>query len=262
MTASCKGVQGSPGFRFFSTGRALKQLALFLALLVPLAACSLRTPPQVEDLRDKIFAAYGGRERLSQIHSIAAEGRITTLVRGDNGVYHRALRRDGKLFVDIQYTRSRETRILNGTQALRGVDGKVEQVSGPGYLAMEYQYNELIMPFALLDDSLSVRDLGRESRDGAAVRVLRCTERAGSSIDVFVDEFTYRIVKTLGRFSVGDKTTSLSSEFGEFRFFGGVLVPFKIVNYAGGTRISETIIDNYLFNAPLSDAMFDLHGED
>ncbi len=79
-------------------------------------------------------------------------------------------------------------------------------------------------------------------------------------MDVFVDELTYRIVKTLGLFSVGDKTTSLSSEFGEFRFFEGVLVPFKIVNYAGGTRISETIIDDYLFNAPMSDALFDLHG--
>jgi hypothetical protein len=233
-----------------------------MALLLPLVSCSLRTPPQVEDLRDKMFDAYGGRERLSQIRSIAAEGRITAQIRGDNGVYHRALRRDGKLFVDIQYTRSRETRILNGTQALRGVDGKMEQVSGPEYLAMVFQYNGLSMPFALLDDSFVVKDLGRESRDGVAVRLLRCTDRAGNSLDVFVNEFTYRIVKTLGLFSVGDKTTSLSAEFGDFRFVEGVLVPFKIVNYAGGTRISETIIEDYLFNVPLSDAMFDPHVRD
>jgi hypothetical protein len=262
MTASCKGVSGSPKARCFSIRRAIRQWALLGALLVPLVSCSLRTQPQAGDLRDKMFDAYGGRERLSQIHSIAAEGRITALIRGDQGVYHRALRRDGKLFVDIKYTRSRETRILSGTQALRGVDGKMEQVSGPGYLAMVYQYNELSMPFALLDDSFSVQDLGRESRDGAAVRVLRCTDRAGNSMDLFVDEFTYRIVKTLGRFSVGDKTTSLSAEFSDFRFVEGVLVPFKIVNYAGGTRISETIIDDYLFNAPLSDAMFEPHAYD
>jgi hypothetical protein len=107
-----------------------------------------------------------------------------------------------------------------------------------------------------------VKDLGRESRDGVAVRLLRCTDRAGNSLDVFVNEFTYRIVKTLGLFSVGDKTTSLSAEFGDFRFVEGVLVPFKIVNYAGGTRISETIIEDYLFNVPLSDAMFDPHVRD
>jgi len=263
MNASCKGVSGSPAVRCSSIRGALKQLALLGALLAPLLSCSLHTShtqPQADDLRDKMFNAYGGRERLSQIRSIAAEGSITALVRGDSGVYRRALRRDGKLLVDIQYTQSRETRILNGTQALRGVDGKVEQASGPGYLAMVYQYNELSMPFALLDDSFSVQDLGREPRAGAAVRLLRCTDRAGNSMDMYVDEVTYRIVKTLGLFSVGGKTTSLSSEFGEFRFFEGVLVPFRIVNYAGETRISETIIEDYIFNAPLSDAMFDIRG--
>ncbi len=260
MTASCKDASGSQRVRCSSPGRALRQMTLLVALLAQLVSCSLHTSPQDRDLREKMFDAYGGRERLSQIQSIAAEGRITALIRGDHGVYHRALRRDGKLFVDIQYTRSRETRILNGTQALRGVDGNLEQVSGPGYLAMVYQYNELSMPFALLDDSFSVRDLGRESRDGAAVRILQCTDRSGNSMDVFVDEFTYRIVKTLGSFSVGGKTTSLSAEFSDFRFFEGVLLPFRIVNYAGGTRISETVIDDYLFNAPFSDAMFDIPG--
>lgn len=234
-------------------------MVLLGVLLFPLVSCSLHASPQAGDLRDKIFDAYGGRERLSQISSIAAEGSITALVRGDHGVYRRALRRDGKLFVDILYARSRETRILNGGRVFRGVDGKMEEVSGPGYLAMVYQYNELSMPFALLDDSFAVRELGRESPAHATVRVLRCTDRAGNSMDVFVNEATYRIVKTLGSFSMGEGSTNLSAEFSDFRFFEGVLVPFRIVNYAGGTRISETIIDGYLFNALISDEMFDPH---
>jgi hypothetical protein len=233
------------------------------SLFVPFASCGLHTPLRgvelKDNLTDKMFDAYGGRARLSQIHSIAAEGKITALVRGDSGVYRRALRRDGKLFVDIQYTRSRETRILNGTRALRGIDGKIEEVSGPGALAMVYQYNELSMPFALLDGSFVVKDVWRESLAGAEVRVLRCTDRAGNSIDLFVDEVTHRIVRTLGSFSVGDKATTLSAVFSDFSFFEGVLMPFKIVNYAGDARISETIIDEYLFNGSLSDALFDPH---
>jgi hypothetical protein len=206
-----------------------------------------------------MFDAYGGRVRLSQISSIGVEGSITALVRGDHGIYRRALRRDGKLFVDIQYSESRETRMLSGTRALRGVNGKLEEVSGPGYLAMVYQYNELSMPFALLDDSFAVKDLGSEPFAGSAVRVLRCTDRAGNTLDVFVNEESYRIVKTLGSFSVEGASTNLSTEFSDFRFFEGVLVPFRIVNYAGGTRISETIIDDYLFNARFNDALFDPH---
>lgn len=257
MTASCKDISGSP--RASSTRTAITQWMFLGALLVQLVSCGLHAPSQVGDLRDKMFDAYGGRERLSEVHSIAAEGKITVLIGGDQGVYRRALRRDGKLFVDIQYPRSREMRILNGTRALRGVDGKMEEVSGPGYRAMVYQYNELSMPFALLDGSFDVKDMGRESLAGAYARVLRCTDRAGNSIDVFVDEKTYRIVKTLGSFSVGDKSTTLSAVFSDFRFSEGVLMPFKIINYAGDTRISETIIDDYLFNARLSDALFDLH---
>jgi hypothetical protein len=262
MTASCNVMSTGPQRVLCSSIRsALRQLALLGALLVPLVSCSLHTPTasQGGDIRNKIFDAYGGRERLAQISSIAAEGSITALIRVDNGVYRRALRRDGKLFVDIQYTQSRETRILSGTRALRGIDGKIENVSGPGYLAMVYQYNELSMPFALLDDSFVVKDLGSESLSGASVRVLRCTDRAGNSIDVFVNEVTYRIVKTLGSFSVGGESTNLSAEFSDFRFFEGVLLPFRIVNYAGVTRISETIIDDYLFNVRFSDAMFDPH---
>jgi hypothetical protein len=262
MTASCNGIITEPQrVHSSSIKSALKQLALLGALLVLLVSCSLHAPTasQGGDIRNKIFDAYGGRERLSQISSIAAEGSITALIRGGHGIYRRALRRDGKLFVDIQYSESRETRMLSGTRALRGIDGKLEEVSGPGYLAMVYQYNELSMPFALLDDSFVVRDLGSESPANVSVRVLRCTDRAGNSIDVFVSEVTYRIVKTLGIFSVGGESTNLSTEFGDFRFFEGVLVPFRIVNYAGGTRISETIIDDYLFNARFDDALFDPH---
>ncbi len=260
MTASCKDIITGPqrGTRS-STRRALKQLVLLGVLLVPLVSCSLHTPSQAGDLRAKIFDAYGGRERLSRIGSIAVEGRITALVRGDQGAYRRALRRDGKLFVDIQYSKSHEMRILNGTRVLRGIDGKLEEVSGPGYLAVVYQYNELSMPFALLDDTFTVKDLGSEPLAGGAVRVLRCTDRAGNTLDVFVNEESYRIVKTLGRFSVGNEMTSLSAEFRDFRFVEGVLVPFRIVNYAGDTRISETVIDDYLFNGRFSDALFDPH---
>ncbi len=238
--------------------------ALFLGtLLMALASCAMHAPSQGEDvrdnIRDKMFDAYGGKERLAQIRSIAAEGTITALVRKDSGVYRRAWRRDNKLFVDVQYSQSRETRILNGTRVIRGVDGKMEDATGPGYQAVIYQYNELSMPFALLDDTFSVRDLGDEPLAGDVVRVLRCTDRSGNSIDLYVSEQTYRIVKTQGTFPVGDTKTTLSAVFGDFRFFEGVLVPFRIVNYAGDTMISETVIDDYLFNADLSETLFNPH---
>ncbi len=242
-----------------ASGAVLSLRRVLFAVLVALLASCAHVPSQLGDIRDKMFNAYGGRERLAQIRSIAAEGTITAPVRGDHGTYRRAWRRDGKLFVDIRYSQSRETRILNGTQALRGVDGKWEEATGPRYLAMVYQYNELSMPFALLDGTYTVEELDSEQMGDRMVRTLHCTDRAGNSIDVFVDEGTYRIVKTQGNFTVDGKATTLSAVFGDFRFFEGVLMPYKIVNYAGDAMISETDIDEYLMNANLSDALFGPH---
>lgn len=230
-------------------------------LLVLLPVCKAHTPqnPQIAKLRDNILDAYGGRVRLAQIQSLAAEGGIAAIVRGDSGVYRRAWRKDGKLLVDILYTRSRETRILNGQRTLRGVDGKVEDVSGPGAAAMIYQYNELSMPFALLDETFEIETQGTEVVDGVDVRVLRCTSGSGNSLDLFVSETTHRIMKARGSFSVNGQPATLSSEYGNFRFVQGILLPFRIVNYSGSIKISEISIENYLINAPLNDSLFDPH---
>ncbi len=251
----CPGASGSR-----SRG-VLTRLVVMMLLLVPLQSCSTRAPlPDiVENIRENVLDAYGGRARLAQIQSLAAEGSITAIVRGDSGVYRRAWRRDGKLFVDIRYTKSRETRILNGNRALRSVDGKLEDVSGPSAAAMAYQYNEVSMPFALLDNSLDIQSRGMDLVDGSEVQVLRCTDRAGNIIDLFVNENTHRIVKTTGTFSIEGKPATLSAEYSNFRFVEGILLPFRIVNSSGTTRISEIAIDDYLVNASLNDSLFDPH---
>ncbi len=235
------------------------RLVFFMMLLVLLPSCRAHASqsPQTTKLRDNILEAYGGSERLSQIQSVAAEGSITAIVRGDSGLYRRAWRKDGKLLVDIQYMRSRETRILNGQRTLRGVDGKIEDVSGPGAAAMIYQYNEISMPFALLDETFEIEIRGRDMVDGVDVRVLRCTSRSGNRLDLFVSETTHRIMKARGSFSVNGRPATLSSEYGNFRFVQGILLPFRIVNYSGSIKISEISIENYLINAPLNDSLFD-----
>jgi len=86
--------------------------------------------------------------------------------------------------------------------------------------------------------------------------VLQCTDRAGNEMQVFVNAENSRIVKTLATFYMGNQTTSLSAEFSDFRMVDGILFPFRIVNYAGGSKISETIITRYVVNPPPDDSLF------
>lgn len=205
---------------------------------------------------DRIIEAYGGRERLAAVRSITAEGRITAFLRGDEGTYQRTLRRDGSLFVDIVYSRSSERRILHNGKGYRGTGGKVEEVSGPRYLAMVYQYNELDLPYGLLDGTLTVSGLRKDTVHGVAAYVFRLADRAGSQMDVVVNAKNYRIVKCTGTFVVGTESTSLSAEFEDFRTINGILLPFKIVNYAGGMKISATAIASYQINPAIDDSLF------
>jgi hypothetical protein len=132
------------------------RVTFLLILIVALASCTQQPARDSGKITEESIEAYGGRERLSKVVSIAAEGRITALTRGDEGAYRRALRRDGKLFVEIGYSRSSETRILN-----RGMGGQVEEVFGPRYLATVYRYNELNLPYGLVNNTFTVAELRR-----------------------------------------------------------------------------------------------------
>jgi hypothetical protein len=239
-----------------STQFPVKHLFLFVALIVLLISCAHQPTRDSGTVIDKVIEAYGGRERLAKVAAVAAEGRVTALVRNDEGSYRRTFRRDRKLVVDVALSRSTEKRILDGMRGFRGTGGQVEEVFGPRYLAMVYQYNELNLPFGLLDNSFTIVELRRDILHGADVRVLRCTDHEGNELDVFVSAENYRIVKCSGTFMMGTQSMSLGAEFSDFRSIGGVLFPFKIVNYAGGNKISETIMSGYVVNPLIDDELF------
>jgi hypothetical protein len=234
----------------------VKNTSLFVMLVASLLSCMQQPLKNSGSATEKIIEAYGGRERLTMVKSVAAEGQITALMRGDEGEYKRTFRRDGKLRVDINYTRSTERRILNGNKGFRGTGGQTEEVHGPRYLAMVYQYNELNLPFGLLDNSFTVKELPNDTLNSTDVRVLLCTDRTGNEMKVFVNAESYRIVKSLATFDMGGQTTSLGAELSDFRIVDGILFPFRIVNYAGGRKISETIIIRYAVNPPADDSLF------
>ncbi|HUI45921.1 MAG TPA: hypothetical protein VL122_08090 [Nitrospirota bacterium] len=139
----------------------VKYPSLLVMLFVSLFSCMDHPPRNNALVTEKIIEAYGGRERLAKVVSVAAEGWITALIRRDEGIYKRTFRRDGKLSVEIIYTRLTEKRILIGSRGFRGTGSQVEEVSGPRYLAMVYQYNELNLPYGLLDNSFTVNELQR-----------------------------------------------------------------------------------------------------
>ncbi len=189
------------------------------------------------------------------VQSLSAEGTITRFMAKDEGTYTRFMRRDGNLLVSIAYPNSLEVRLLNGSRGYRGAPGQLKEVFGDLYLAMVYQYNQLDLPFGFLDGSLKPSVSLKPNSPGEE-DIIRCKDRVGNELELTLRRSDFHIIKTTGYFQVGSALTSLSAEFDDFRMVDGVLLPFRIVNYAGGTKISETRITSYRINPFMSDSTF------
>jgi hypothetical protein len=229
----------------------------FLILFFLISLC------HAEDIENKektlvssIINAYGGKEQLSNVVSILAEGHIKNFFDKDEGTYFRYMKRERKLFVDIKYSRLEEKRILIGNKGYRGTGRKVSEVKGAPYDAMVYQYNQLDLPYGLIDNTFKVTYLRKDSFGSVDADVLKLLDKAGHNIDVYVGAKDFLILKVVGTFGSGDSTTSLAAEFSDYKKLDGILLPFKITNYADTAKISETEITKYSINPTIDDSAY------
>jgi len=207
-------------------------------------------------LIQKIIAAHGGRENLSKVRAMSALGHIKKLFPFDEGPYFRVMKRERKLFVDIKYSRFEEKRILNSKKGYRATGRDIEEVTGPPYDAMVYQYNQLDLPFGLLDGSFSVISQRKENIDGREAEVLQLKDHFGYAIDVYVNPDDSMILKVIGYFQTGDSRRSLGAEFSDYKAVEGILLPSKIINYANDFKLSETDIMKYKINPQIDEDIF------
>lgn len=208
-------------------------------------------------IRQELLAAYGGAERIGRVKSVRAQGRIDAPVLNDDGSYNRWFTRDRKLKVEVNYRRSSEIRILDGVKGYRGVNGmKPLSVSGAPWLAMVYQYKYLDMPYSLADPSYRIVYEGMEVGEGRKLDILKIEDDEGPEMRIFIDRKSRRIVKATGYFVAAGRKTDLTAEFSDFRTVDGVLMPFRIVNFGGGMKISEILLDTCVVNPVIDDAVF------
>jgi hypothetical protein len=212
---------------------------------------------RIASLVDKVIDTYGGREAVEGMHSLHLRGKIEAFMLHDRGTYELWFRRGRKLRVETKYQHAWEVRILNGERGYRSSDTlPFEEVFGPRYFAMVYQYKHLDILHDLLRGTYQIRPAGRSSLNGNDVEVLKLKDSEGTVMDIAVETRTFHIVKVTGYFSAENKKTELSAEFSDFRKVGGLLFPFKVTNYAAGMKIAQTVIDDYSVNPEIADTLF------
>jgi hypothetical protein len=206
---------------------------------------------------EKVIAAYGGKDVIEGIHSLYAKGNIEAFMRNDRGMYELYFKRGKKLRVATKYGHSSEVRILNGDRGFRSADTlPPEEVFGPRFVSMVYQYKHLNILHDLIHGEYRIRSAGRSVVHGSDADVFRLNDKEGAVMDVFVDTHTFFIVKVIAYFSAEHKQIDLSVEFSDFRKVEDSVLPFRITNYAGGLKVAETVIEKYSLNPEIADSFF------
>ncbi|MDD1748617.1 MAG: hypothetical protein LUO89_01965 [Methanothrix sp.] len=205
----------------------------------------------------KIVHGYGGATVLENTHSLSARGLIESPLYEGPAEYSFFLKRDRKLRVETRSGRSFEVRILNGRNGnYQAAGSPMTEASGSRLLSMIYQFKELTMPYQLMTAAFTITAGGPSSVNGKPAIVLMLKDKEGPPMKLYVDRKSYRIVKDSGVFSMDGAETELSSEFHDFKKVDGRLLPFRVVNYAGGQKIGELHIREYRVNPELPDSLF------
>jgi len=233
-------------------------LYLFVHVQMTFASDTHGWPEDISSLIAKTVAAYGGEKVVEGATGMHAAGDINAIMRHDRGSYEISFKRPRKLRVVTKYQRSFETRLLNGTSGYRGTgEVPLTPVTDQRYLAMVYQYKHIDILYGILHDLYSISRKGKEDLNGKRAEVLHLTDQEGPPMDVYVDAATFLIVKVTGYFVVGEgRSTTLTSEFSDFRKVADTVFPYKITNYAGGQKIAETSMQSYRIDPAIPDTIF------
>lgn len=238
----------------------------WLLAFLCLCGCNHQSPgvsPQVEMLPvvASMLQAYGGREPLAAVRTVAARGRIDDHLRHLSGGYARTMRRPGGLRIDILPEQGGEVRILDKERGWQGSGTLLSPAKALSLSSMRYQYGYLDLPMCLADNSCTAVSGGVVELSGQTFDLLLVTVPAAPQLRVYVDRDTHLIHRVAAKFSMGTMGSSeLATEYADYQPAGGVLFPRKLTNFAGGGKISLLTIETLNVNQPLPESVFAVPG--
>jgi len=205
-------------------------MLFFAAMLAGHAA-----EPAAPELVDAIVEAYGGRQRLSEVHGYRLEGTIET-ARGLTGKVVRVVGLPDKLRVDLAYPDSPEKRLLIGDQGWRSGHGVMGEAKGPLLDSMVLPLGRAALPWDLDAHRAEATLIDPISVDGRSLPGLRFPLRDGLSVALWVDLDTHLIRKREASMSM--PPMSFTAIYGDHREVDGVVFAFSEGTFAGETMTS------------------------
>ena len=203
--------------------------------------------PEVAPLIERVLEAYGGRERLGQVHSYRFEATMQALVRAQTADLERVSRGHDSLEVVIHYADQGEVRSLVEGRGWRGASrDTLQEVQGPMLNSMRTQAMRANVPWVLAELAERV-----ELIDATEEEYLLGVRLAGdAAIRFWVDTASDRVTRTEAVVSAGQSVMIFATDFSDFREVEGVLFPFHEETWAQGTHTASIDVGSLQWNPP------------
>jgi len=188
---------------------------------------------------ENILQAYGGRAALEGVKSVKHSGTIQSYRLKKTGSLKRLFVVPGKLLVEMKYPDGpHEQRITTPEGAWR--DGR--PASAPMHMAMELQTARFRLPLLLTQHPVTI--LGEDKNK---VHLgLKLTEV--SSLEVFVERKSWRIVRSVGLMAMGEMNIAFTTDYSDFRKVDGVLFAHREELTAMGMETGIAVLDRIEVN--------------
>ncbi len=218
----------------------IASLAMLLGLAAPYPCLAVaENPPNAAQIVDNIIQAYGGREALARVQGIRQTGTIQSYRLGKTGTLTRLFALPGRLRVDLDYPDGpREQRITTAGGAWR--DGN--PATAPMHSAMQLQTARFRLPLLLTEGQPALRG----ESEGRLILDLQLTD--STSMEVFVDPASWRIVRSVGQMTFNGMRMAFSADYADFRRVDGVLFAHREDLAAMGMQTGIAILERIEVN--------------
>lgn len=229
--------------------RVLRWL-LPVILLLPLAGRA----DQADEVARIHTEAIGGRQRMEQMRTLRATGRVE--IGGRVMTFVLLAERPNRLRME---TRTENRRII---QATNGVDAPWQLLSDDDpprvtqlqdFAAREFaadaEFDDPLVNYAARGYALDYAGVAQVG-DRPAIRLL-VTRRLVDSFELLVDAETYFILQRITRQVRQGREITTEIRFDDHRPVGGVIIPHRFLKYADGRLLYESRFETVEANVPI-----------
>lgn len=239
-----------------SWGMRLLRGLIPLLLLLPVAGRA----DQAEEVARIHTEAIGGRQRMNQLQSLRATGRVE--IDGRVMTFALLAERPNRLRMETNAGGRRIVQATNGTDApwqLLSDDQPPRVTQLQDFAAREFaadaEFDDPLVDFAARGYALDYAGVAQVG-DRPVIRLL-VTRRLVDSFELLVDAETYFILKRVTRQVRQGREVVTEILFDDHRPVGGVIIPHRFLKYADGRLLYESRFESVEANVPVPPGSFD-----